>query len=76
MNKTDPAIMQQKEQANAVLGQTKEHEETQRQDLEVTVLQTRKVQALEAKLKQQITNIATSSGSSIPDGFQRQLTQT
>ena len=37
MNKTDPAIMRQKEQANAVLDQTKEHEETQQQAPEVAV---------------------------------------
>ena len=38
MNKTDPAIMQQKEQTNTVIYQTEEHEETQRQALEVAVL--------------------------------------
>ena len=52
MNKTDPAVMHQKEQTNAVLDQTKEHEVTLRQALEVAVLQTQKLQALEAKLKQ------------------------
>ena len=66
MNKTNLAIMQQKEQVNAVLDQTKEHEETQQQALEVAVLQSQKLQALRAKIEQQIANIATSSGSSIP----------
>ena len=66
MNLTYPAIMQQKEQENAVLDQTKEQEETQRQQMEVAVLQTKKIQELETKLKQQLANIATSSGGSIP----------
>ena len=68
MNKTDPAIMCQKEQANTVLNQTKEHEATQQQALEVVVLQlqTQQLQALEEILEQQLVNIATSSGSSIP----------
>ena len=66
INKTDPAVIRQKEQANAVPDQAKKPEVTQQQALEVTVLQTQKLQALEAKLKQQIANIATSSGSSIP----------
>ena len=66
MNKTDPAIMRQKERANEVLNQTKKHEATQRQALEVAVLQTQKLQELEAKLKQQIANIATSSDNNIP----------
>ena len=43
-------MVQRKEQANAVLGQTKEHEETQQQALEVAVLNTQKLQALEANL--------------------------
>ena len=42
------------------------HDETQRQALEVAVLKTQKLQALEAKLEQQIAKIATSSGSNIP----------
>ena len=66
MNKTDPAIMKHKELANAVLNQTKEREETQQQTMEVAVLQTRKIAELEAKIEQQLANIATSSGSSIP----------
>ena len=66
MNKTNTVIMRQKEQMNAVLDQNKEHKVTQRQALEVTVFQTQKLQTLEAKLKQQIANIITSSGSSTP----------
>ena len=42
MNLTDPSIMHRKEQANAVLDQTKEREETQQQALEITVLKTHK----------------------------------
>ena len=38
MNLTDPAVMGRKEQANTVLGQTKEPEETQQLHIEVTVL--------------------------------------
>ena len=66
MNKTDPAIMQRKELANVALAQTKKDERTQRQALEVPVLRTQKIRALKAKLKQQLANIATSSGSSTP----------
>ena len=66
MNVTDPVVMQQKELANAILDQTKEQEETQRQHMKVAVLQTQKIQELETKLKQQPANIATSSGGSIP----------
>ena len=66
MNKTDPAIMRRKELANAALAQTKEDETTQRQALEIVVLQTQQIQALEAKLEQQLANIATNSGNSIP----------
>ena len=66
MNKTNPAIMRRKELANAALAQTKEDETTQRQALEIAVLQTQKIQALEAKLEQQLANIATNSGNSIP----------
>ena len=40
MNKTDPAIMQRKKLENAALAQTKEDETTQRQALEIAVLQT------------------------------------
>ena len=69
MNKTDPAIMKRKELANAVLDQTKEREETQRQTMEVAVLQTKKIAELEAKIEHQLANIATSSGSSIPGRF-------
>ena len=42
-----------------------EREETQRQTMEVAVLQTKKIAELEAKLEQQLANIATSSDSSI-----------
>ena len=45
INKTDPAVLQQKEQADTVLEQTKEHKTTQRQALEVAVLQTQKLKA-------------------------------
>ena len=66
MNKIDPAIMRRKELANAALAQTKEDETTQQQALEIAVLQTQKIEALEAKLEQQLANIATNNGNSIP----------
>ena len=66
MNKTDPAIMKRKELANAVLDQTKEREETQRQTMEMAVLQTKKIAELKAKIEHHLANIATSSGNSIP----------
>ena len=66
MNKTNPAIMQRTELANEALAQTKEDKTIQRQAMEIAVLQTQKIQALEAKLEQQLANIATNSGSSIP----------
>ena len=52
MNKTDPAIMKRTELANTVLAQSEEEEEkiTKRQAIEIVVLQTQKIQALEAKL--------------------------
>ena len=65
MNKTNPAIMQSKELANAALAQTKEDETTQRKALEIAVLQIQKNRALEAKLEQQLANIATNSSNSI-----------
>ena len=61
MNKTDPAIMKRAELANAVLAQTKEDETNQREALEIAILQTQKIQALEAKIEQQLANIATNS---------------
>ena len=42
MNLTDPVIMGQNEQANAVLNQTKKQEESQQQHMEVAVSQTQK----------------------------------
>ena len=54
MNKTDLAIMRRKELANAALVQTKEDETTQQQALEIVVLQTQQIQALEAKLDQNL----------------------
>ena len=47
MNVTNPSFMQRKEQANAVMNQTKRREETQRQHMEVAILQTQKIQELE-----------------------------
>ena len=61
MNKTDPAIMKRTELANAVLAQTKEDETNQREALEIAVLQTQKIQALEAKIEQQLANIVTNN---------------
>ena len=66
MNKTDPAIMKRTELANAVLAQAEEEETTKQQAIEIAVLQTQKMQALEAKLNEQLANIATNSGNSIP----------
>ena len=65
MNKTDPAIMKQKEVANAVLDQTKEREENQQQTMEVAVLQTKKIAELEEKIEYQLANSTTNSGNSI-----------
>ena len=60
MNKTDPAIMKRTELANAVLAQSKEDEDAQRQASEVLVLQTQKIQELEARIEQQqLANSAT-----------------
>ena len=61
MNKTDPAIMKRMELANAALAQTKEDESNQQQALEIAVLQTKKIQELEAKIEQQLANSATNS---------------
>ena len=66
MNKTDPAIMKRKEIANAALAQTKEDETIQRQAIEVAVLQSQKNQELEAKIEEQLANIVTNNGNSIP----------
>jgi len=41
--------------------QTKEDESNQQQALEITILQTKKIQELEWKIKQQLANIATNS---------------
>ena len=73
MNKTDPAIMKCTELANAVLAQTKEDETNQRQALEIAVLQTQKIQALEARLEQQLANIATNNSipQRIPPSFEQ-----
>ena len=65
MNKTDPAITKRKEIANAALAQTKEDETIQRQGIEVTVLQSQKIQELEAKIEEQLANIVTTNGISI-----------
>ena len=70
MNKTDPAIIWRKELANTALAQTKEDETTQQQALEIAVFQIRKIQALKEKFGQQLANIATNSGSSIPGWIQ------
>ena len=67
MNRTDPSIMRRKEIANAAVAQTSENETNQREALEIAVLQTQKIQALEAKLEQQLANIATNNNNnSIP----------
>ena len=52
--------------ANSVLAQSEEEETTKRQATKIAVLQTQKIQALEAKLNDQLATIATSSGNSIP----------
>ena len=59
MNKTNLAITKCTELANMVLAQTKEDEINQQDALEIAVLQTQKIQALEARLEQQLANIAT-----------------
>ena len=51
MNKTVPAIMKRTELANAVLTQTKEDETTQRQALEIAVLQTHKNPGIRSKTR-------------------------
>ena len=61
MNLTEPAIIWWKKQAHVIPDQIKEREETQRQHMEVVVLQT------QTKFEQQLVNVATSSGGSIPE---------
>ena len=61
MNKTNLAITKCTELANMVLAQTKEDEINQQDALEIAVLQTQKIQALEARLEQQLANIATNN---------------
>ena len=58
--------MGRKEQASVVQDQAKESEETWKKHLEVAVLQTEKIQAMEEKLEQELGNIATNSDGSIP----------
>ncbi|OEU17011.1 hypothetical protein FRACYDRAFT_239612 [Fragilariopsis cylindrus CCMP1102] len=64
MNKTDPAIMKRTELANAVLAQNREDENAQRQASEVLVLQTQKIQELEARIEQQ--QLANSATNQVP----------
>ena len=52
LNRTDPAIMQQKELANTTMAQTMEDETNQRAAQEILVLQTKKIQELEEQLKE------------------------
>ena len=61
LNRTDPTIMKRKELANAAMAQTMEEETNQKAQLEITILQTQKIQELEEKLNQQLANSATSS---------------
>ena len=56
-----PTIMKRKELANAAMAQTMEEETNQKAQLEITILQTQKIQELEEKLNQQLANSATSS---------------
>ena len=74
MKKTDSVIMWWKEQANAVLNQTKVHEEIKRKALEVAVLQTHKLKALEKKLNNKQETLQPIVAAASPDGFQQQLT--
>ena len=60
LNRTDPAIMRQKELANATMAQTMEDETNQQAAQEILVLQTKKIQELEEQLKEvanSVTNI-------------------
>ena len=66
MNKTDLEIMKCIELANTVLAQSEEKEITKRQTLEIAVLQTQTIAALEANLNKQLANIATNNGNIIP----------
>ena len=61
LNRTDPAIMRQKELANATMAQTMEDETNQRAAQEILVLQTKKIQDLEEKLNLQIANSVTNN---------------
>ena len=56
--------MKRTELANAVLAQTKEDETNQRQALEIAVLQTQKIQELEARIEQQ--QLANSATNEVP----------
>ena len=61
MNRTDPTIMKRKELANAVQAQTKEDDSNHRQALEISILQTAKIQELEERIQQHVANSATNS---------------
>ena len=68
MDKTDPLVLRQQEQANiAALGQATQQLDNQQKQIKMAILQTQKIQALKEKLVQQIGNSATSvGGGSIP----------
>ena len=48
--KTDPLVMQRQEQANAALEQTTQQQDNHQKQIEVAILQTQKIQALEENL--------------------------
>ena len=66
MNVTDPSVIRRNEQANIVTNQDKQREETQRQQIELAILQTQKIQELEMKIQEQTANIVTDNHCGIP----------
>ena len=66
MNVTDPSVIRRNEQANVFINQYKQREETQRQQMELAILQTQKIQELEMTIQEQTTNIVTDNRGGIP----------
>ena len=61
LNRTDPAITKQKKIANAAMTKTMEDDTDRQAQIEMAVLQTKKIQELEERLNQQMANSATNT---------------
>ena len=66
MNVTDPSVIRWNEQANVVVNQYKQRDETRRQQMELAIMQTQKIQELEMKIQEQTANIVTDNCGGIP----------